>query len=1319
MGGVDVGDGGQSYKYAFFISYTSSDKKKAKRLQRRLERFESRPFRPPKYRVFRDETDLASTGETLDDSLKAELVNSKHLVYLASTASQDSKYVALELDYWRNALNRKDRQTVVLTERNLADRFPDLNDVKLNVDLSKLQLGGVGRDAICRIIADSTKRDLRKLKRYELTRRIPRIAFGVVALIAAALLIRTTVTADRDRDQIAAQQELETEAQLVAQNAQSDPVNSLAQSIEIVTAGAGDEGYRTLAKSLQEFETRTSETVLLTELGDAHAIAVEGSTIAQWFTESSQQFGPATVVVRAVRDDGLDVIDQFSVSRSVHESSGAGHLAVHPEAGFLALTTWQQDTGVSYLTTFGYPDGKVVGQLQLPIRVGDIAFSASGEQLAISSISEPSVVVWGHVNGTQRSFQASDNNTIVDLQWSEDDAFLHRLTTWTGATGRIGDTSDFIIERWALSSPGDAAEQSIEVSYDGGTTASFASTEPSLLVLDNPRVNLEHQSFVAGEATTMWEQDFTAGEVWDLHYSDDGERVFAFLSNSSVIELDLASGEILREAGLGQLEVDPRLIAAEGMVEVSESRIMMIAATGRASIVYLADEPTLANEIQLSDHDPAPRPAFSADSTLLAGSSAPRMLDLWSIDEGSASLRGSLETDYEVQAVGVVSTGELMAVWNEYTSEAVTVVATSDGELRPSQVVHLPDRPMVAMPGRYDVNAVSNRALITGSPALAVSRSGEIEEFEDWIRDGTFDASGRWIMWKQFTDSAEVISVNEGMSTPREVLRFEGHSPIDEILPGTKVGHFALVEDRESVVVYDAESDTVLGDVRVDHILSAAIDPSGEVVATVGLEDSISFWHVESGELITKIPASFPTAHTIVMSPDGKWLATAGASGTFLHRNPLSVSYACERLATAELLDDAARIQSEHCDATEPPIEAAPAAAQEPTRWATDLSTDSFATPDSVGDSCDAYVCDIDYGAGRFFATDEREGWMFWPRRDASFVPYGSMLDAAGADVHIDGIGQLPGRLAFASTESLFVARMMGSDGADEVHLCDWATGTCMRSRGLDLEDPSLDSVEVDLVFHDVGAPSRFFSAYQRAVEASSTPMTLDRAGEVPIGILERGDNVLSLRSDGHPRGRIIVRTENGLPLAGYIDAAALEEFKGEEAEGSLVTLAVPNEVHQLLTVSSDGFTLADTPGSCVRDSLCGGLFGVAWGTPEVEALERLERELGDLYGWGFMLEFDDETTGLASVDFFEPLSAGRRAIFGLPEGLNVGSRLADVSIPLEAPYEWAGGILYCADWNDLRLCAVTWEQSDEGPDYIQTVTVGVPSASIIPVAPG
>lgn len=104
--------------YRAFISYShAADRKLAPALQRGLRRLAQPWYRPPVFRVFRDETTLTATPHLWPD-IEQAMGSSTFFILMASPAAAASPWVDQEVAWWR-AHKPHDQLLIALTEGNL------------------------------------------------------------------------------------------------------------------------------------------------------------------------------------------------------------------------------------------------------------------------------------------------------------------------------------------------------------------------------------------------------------------------------------------------------------------------------------------------------------------------------------------------------------------------------------------------------------------------------------------------------------------------------------------------------------------------------------------------------------------------------------------------------------------------------------------------------------------------------------------------------------------------------------------------------------------------------------------------------------------------------------------------------------------------------------------------------------------------------------------------------------------------------------------------------------------------------------------------
>ena len=140
-------------KYNAFISYNHKDKKIAKKLQRKLERF---PFSERlkdemvkgdgyRFRIFRYETDLVA--QNLDDGLREELDRSEYLIVVCSPNSAKSYWVGREIDHFINTGRAKKIIPVIISGTAYSCGEDECYHPKLKEEFPKSLLGQDVRDA--------------------------------------------------------------------------------------------------------------------------------------------------------------------------------------------------------------------------------------------------------------------------------------------------------------------------------------------------------------------------------------------------------------------------------------------------------------------------------------------------------------------------------------------------------------------------------------------------------------------------------------------------------------------------------------------------------------------------------------------------------------------------------------------------------------------------------------------------------------------------------------------------------------------------------------------------------------------------------------------------------------------------------------------------------------------------------------------------------------------------------------------------------------------------------------------------------------------
>ncbi|MEM7274085.1 MAG: TIR domain-containing protein [Actinomycetota bacterium] len=262
-------------RYDIFVSYSHrADRDFSRKLQQAIERFEKPLFRPRRYRVFRDETDMGIALD-LPEELVQRLDESNYLLICASPEAADSPWVEQEVSHWLERPTGLSTIGVVWTRGADGDEAPRLppslarvttEDV-LYLDLRKQhETGEISTEDVARIVSHVTRRRFRTVFDRE-ARRQRRVnqAMVLTALVVAGLAVGSLLlwlNATRATD-------LAAEADLRAEQA-----NVQAEEAEVQAQAASTEAEEANTRA-EEAGTRAEESRRRTEALGIAAVANE------------------------------------------------------------------------------------------------------------------------------------------------------------------------------------------------------------------------------------------------------------------------------------------------------------------------------------------------------------------------------------------------------------------------------------------------------------------------------------------------------------------------------------------------------------------------------------------------------------------------------------------------------------------------------------------------------------------------------------------------------------------------------------------------------------------------------------------------------------------------------------------------------------------------------------------------------------------------------------------------------------------------------------------------------------------------------------
>lgn len=172
--------------YDAFLSYSSSDAARVRRVQRFLETYKDRNS-GKKLRVFLDQTDIR--GGSLRPEIESALSSSRFLIVCCSPAAADSHWVNAEVSAFLSSrpnpnvalilLGGEPKDAIPASARALEPRYHDLRAGWV-AGMMKPRT----RDELLRLLALLTSRDLRSLIDWQRRRMVGRLGLG--AIVAAA-----------------------------------------------------------------------------------------------------------------------------------------------------------------------------------------------------------------------------------------------------------------------------------------------------------------------------------------------------------------------------------------------------------------------------------------------------------------------------------------------------------------------------------------------------------------------------------------------------------------------------------------------------------------------------------------------------------------------------------------------------------------------------------------------------------------------------------------------------------------------------------------------------------------------------------------------------------------------------------------------------------------------------------------------------------------------------------------------------------------------------------------------------------------------------
>ncbi len=480
-------------------------------------------------------------------------------------------------------------------------------------------------------------------------------------------------------------------------------------------------------------------------------------------------------------------------------------------------------------TNWGLPDGAKI-RIGKGAITGNLTFSPDNTQLAVAS----SIGIWIYdVNmGKEMNLLTDQTGPITGIAFSPDGSSLasssyDELHLWDIATGNL-----------IHAIPSNSTEiSSVTFSPDGKTIASSSSSKNGTLQLWNSDTGTHKTTFTGH-----------AGNTNIVTFSPDGTILASGgHEEDSILKLwNVATGELKNALSIEDT------ISVYGVTDIafSPDGNTIACCTGRwDKKVYLLDVTTGALITTLIGHMGGVNSvAFSPDSNTLASGSRDGTVCLWD-----------------------VPTGSFKTTLIEHTDEVVSVTFSADGKTLASGSL---DGTVVL----WDTESYQTRTTLTGH--TYGFNSIEFSPDGNKIVSGNQDKTVR--VWD--TETGKNITTFTGHLGPVKSVSFssDGHT-IASGGTGTTINYYFA--DDYMVKLWDANSgthtETLFGHDK--NIFYMTFSTDGRILVSCDIDNRVVFWDTATGHPIWTFKENRKNIGSITFSPNGQTFAMRDISGILLY----------------------------------------------------------------------------------------------------------------------------------------------------------------------------------------------------------------------------------------------------------------------------------------------------------------------------------------------------------------------------------------------------------------------------------------------------